>query len=66
MEEILAMRTPKRDKEYLDRSLPIPLYFQISEQLRRRMIEKKMSRGDLLTTDELVQEEFNVSRATAR
>ncbi len=50
----------------IDRSIPIPLYFQISERLRQHMIAGKMARGDLLTTDEHVQEAFGVSRATAR
>lgn len=60
------MQARIRDNGRIDRSTPIPLYFQIAERLRRRMIERKMRRGDLLTTDELVQEEFSVSRATAR
>ena len=44
----------------------MPLYFQIAEHLRHHMITRKMSQGDLLTTDERVQAEFGVSRATAR
>ncbi len=36
------------------------------EHLRHNMITLKMRQGDLLTTDERVQEEFGVSRATAR
>jgi len=50
----------------LDRTTPIPLYFQIAEYLRRQLRQKKMRWGDLLTTDERVQEAFGVSRATAR
>jgi GntR family transcriptional regulator len=60
------MRTRIRDNGRIDRSTPMPLYFQISECLRRHMITKKMGQGDLLTTDERVQQEFGVSRATAR
>jgi GntR family transcriptional regulator len=44
----------------------MPLYFQIAEHLRHHMITEKMRQGDLLTTDERVQAEFRVSRATAR
>jgi GntR family transcriptional regulator len=54
------------DNGRIDRSTPVPLYFQIAEQLRQQMIAKKMRQGDLLTTDERVQVDFSVSRATAR
>jgi len=50
----------------IDRSIPMPLYFQVAEHLRHHMIAQKMHQGDLLTTDERVQAEFGVSRATAR
>jgi GntR family transcriptional regulator len=50
----------------IDRTTPIPLYFQIAEHLRRQVRKQKMRQGDLLTTDERVQEKFAVSRATAR
>jgi GntR family transcriptional regulator, N-acetylglucosamine utilization regulator len=55
-----------RNKRRIDRSTPVPLYFQIAEHLRRSLFQGKMRQGDLLTTDERVQEEFSVSRATAR
>ncbi len=55
-----------RNKRRIDRSTPVPLYFQIAEHLRRSLFQDKMHQGDLLTTDERVQEEFGVSRATAR
>ncbi|HUO34294.1 MAG TPA: GntR family transcriptional regulator [Candidatus Acidoferrum sp.] len=51
---------------FVDRSAPMPLYYQIAEHLRRQMRRQKMRPGDLLTTDERVQEDFGVSRATAR
>jgi len=50
----------------VDRHTPVPLYFQIAERLRGEMQNHKMRPGDLLTTDERVQREFGVSRATAR
>jgi len=50
----------------IDRSMPMPLYFQIAEQLRHRVRATRMRPGDLLTTDEQIQEQFSVSRATAR
>lgn len=54
------------DSGYVDRSTPIPLYFQIAGRLREQMVAMRLHPGDLLTTDERVQEEFGVSRATAR
>ncbi len=54
------------DPRYIDRGTPIPLYFQIAGRLREQMVAMRLHPGDLLTTDERVQEEFGVSRATAR
>ena len=50
----------------IDRRTPVPLYFQIAERLRDDMRRRRMRPGDLLTTDERVQLDFGVSRATAR
>jgi GntR family transcriptional regulator len=50
----------------IDRSAPMPLYHQIAESLLQQMRSQKLRQGDLLTTDERVQQEFGVSRATAR
>lgn len=50
----------------IDRRIPVPLYFQIAERLRHDMRSKRFREGDVLTTDERVQREFRVSRATAR
>ena len=50
----------------IDPHSPVPLYFQIAERLRHLMRSRKMRPGDLLTTDERVQQQFAVSRATAR
>lgn len=60
------MQARIRDNGRIDRTAPMPLYFQIAEHLRHQMRTRKMRQGDLLTTDERVQEQFKVSRATAR
>ena len=60
------MQSPTRTEHHVDRSTPIPLYFQSAERLRNRLLLEPLHQGDLLTTDERVQEEFGVSRATAR
>ena len=60
------MQARIRDNGRIDRTTPMTLYFQIAEHLRHQMRTRKMRQGDLLTTDERVQEQFKVSRATAR
>lgn len=58
--------TRSRSSAHLDHDSPLPLYFQIAEHLRRNMRSQRMRVGDLLTTDERIQQDFRVSRATAR
>jgi GntR family transcriptional regulator len=60
------MRELSPNSGRIDRSTPVPLYFQIAGRLRQQMLALKLRQGDLLTTDERVQSEFSVSRATAR
>jgi len=60
------MQARTRGDTLIDRRTPVPLYFQIAERLRDAMRTGRMRRGDLLTTDERVQQDFAVSRATAR
>jgi GntR family transcriptional regulator len=60
------MQKRTRGHARIDRHSPVPLYFQIAELLRGDMRTRRMRQGDLLTTDERVQQEFAVSRATAR
>jgi len=56
----------RQSESRIDRHTPVPLYFQIAEQLRNEIRTEQMEPGALLTTDERVQQEFGVSRATAR
>ena len=60
------MQARTRGDARIDRGTPVPLYFQIAAWLRNDMRTRGMTQGDLLTTDERVQQEFGVSRATAR
>lgn len=60
------MREQIQENGRIDRSTPVPLYFQIAGRLRQQMRALNLRQGDLLTTDERVQVEFGVSRATAR
>ena len=59
------MKARTRSNTRIDRTTPISLSFQIAESLRESLPEDKMRQCDLLTADERVQEEFEVSRATA-
>ena len=60
------MHARSSSKAPIDHHSPLPLYFQIAERLRHDMRTRKMRQGDLLATDERIQQEFGVSRATAR
>jgi GntR family transcriptional regulator len=60
------MQERSRENGRIDRSTPVPLYFQIAGLLRQQLRTLKLRQGDLLTTDDRVQVEYGVSRATAR
>lgn len=50
----------------IDRSIPIPLYYQISQILRREIDAGKYKPGDSIPIEEDLQNRFGVSRATVR
>ncbi|MBC7264427.1 MAG: GntR family transcriptional regulator [Chloroflexi bacterium] len=50
----------------IDRASPIPLYYQIREQLREQIAEGILKPGDALPTEEQICTECGVSRMTAR
>ena len=50
----------------LERGKPIPLYFQIAEEIRARIVQGIYSCGEAIPTELLIQDEFEVSRETAR
>ena len=52
--------------ERIDRQIPIPLYYQIAQHLRSEISKRGLRPGDLLGTEEEIQKNFRVSRATAR
>ena len=52
--------------ERIDRQIPIPLYYQIAQHLRSEIRNRGLRPGDLLGTEEEIQKNFRVSRATAR
>lgn len=54
------------DTSKLNRDVPIPLYFQLEQRLRERIEGGSLRPGDLLPTENELQEAFGVSRGTAR
>ena len=52
--------------ERINRQIPIPLYYQIAQHLRGDIRKRGLRPGDLLGTEEEIQKNFRVSRATAR
>lgn len=50
----------------IDKDTPVPLYYQISQQIRDQIEAGELKPGDRLPTEKELQEEFEVSRATVR
>lgn len=52
--------------ETINRSIPIPLYYQVEQILRREIESGKYKAGDMIPTEAELQERFALSRATIR
>jgi len=50
----------------LDRTLPVPLYYQLMQQLAQEIERGGWQPGDFFTTEEQLQERLGISRATVR
>ncbi len=50
----------------LDTSSPVPLYFQLQEILRKKILSGKYSPGDLIPSEKELQDFYGVSRITVR
>src|SRR4051812_16837629 len=50
----------------LDRTAPMPLYFQLREALLREIRDRGMRTGDRLPTEAVIERSYGVSRATIR
>lgn len=53
-------------EQELDKSTPIPLYFQIKEIIREEIEEGGLSTGDSIPSERKLADEFGVSRPTIR
>lgn len=52
--------------EILDKSSPIPLYYQLAQRLQAEIATGVLNPGDLLGTEKVIQDRYQVSRATVR
>jgi GntR family transcriptional regulator len=50
----------------MDKTLPIPLYYQVKESLLSEIRTKQLKVGELIPSESELQEKFNVSRITIR
>lgn len=50
----------------IDRNSPIPLYFQLKRILLEKIDNSELNPGDMLPTEQQIQEEHDVSRTTVR
>jgi GntR family transcriptional regulator len=50
----------------IDRNSPIPLYFQLKRILLEKIDNSGLNPGDMLPTEQQIQEEYDVSRTTVR
>lgn len=50
----------------VDRSSPLPVYFQIARDIRRRIDEEEWRAGDRITSEPRLSDEYGVSRVTIR
>lgn len=50
----------------LDQKSPVPLYYQIKEQIRGLIFSGKLQPGDMIPSEEILSEHLKVSRMTVR
>lgn len=54
------------DEQKINREIPIPLYYQISQLIRQQIESGELRPGDMIPTESELQQQFHVSRATVR
>lgn len=54
------------DNEKLDKSVPIPLYFQLKELILNEIKQENYKDGDMIPTENEISEKFQISRTTVR
>lgn len=61
----MSMQTPPLP-DVIDKSKPIPLYYQIADDIKRRIADDELKPGDKLPTEQWLIEAYGVSRITVR
>lgn len=51
---------------HLDKSIPVPLYYQLAERLREKIEAHELQAGDQIPSERELGEQFGISRMTAR
>ena len=54
------------DNKKLDKSVPIPLYFQLKELILSEIKNENYKDGDMIPTENEISDEFQISRTTVR
>ena len=54
------------DNNKLDKSVPIPLYFQLKELILSEIKSENYKDGDMIPTENEISDEFQISRTTVR
>ncbi|SDH26844.1 GntR family transcriptional regulator [Alteribacillus persepolensis] len=50
----------------IDKNSPLPIYYQIQEWIRKKMDDGEWEPGDMLPSERIFAEQFNISRMTVR
>lgn len=56
----------EKGKEKLDKDIPIPLYFQLKEKIKEKIVNGKLMPGDMIPSERELSEKYNISRPTIR
>ncbi len=60
------MTNQDREKDKLDERSPVPLYFQLQEIIRQKILKGHYHEGRLIPSEAELQKRYNVSRITVR
>lgn len=54
------------ENDQLDKDVPIPLYFQLKEKIKEKIVNGELEPGDLIPSERELSEKYNISRPTIR
>ena len=62
----VVIRRKDNDMEAIDKSSPLPLYFQVKEDIEKKIKEEVYIEGEALPSEIALIDQYNVSRTTIR